>query len=917
MKSTLAFIFRGKIFQILAIVSLSVTIGNTQVVTSMAEFSATLDTMEVEISKRKYKSAAKYLDVCTTYFEAEKANMPRLWPIRFLLSASNIYNNQMNCTKATTIAKEAFVFIEQSNDTAIMKQYLPLIFYRLGSSYRMNYQMDSAIYYADLAHHLYKKWPELQTGRKFANLQVLFGNIYSDRGEAQKSIDFQSLALKYYKENQLYQYQSIMLDNIGLEHMKLENWNEAEKSFFEAIKVLKLDSTSTPKNTLEIYSNLQNVYTNSVNKKGLALLDTIHQFLNQHPELKENCEPYILGAKFLTRMNKDIEADSFFRIGLQLAQKSNFNSISSLNIFDDYSVGLFKQQQYDQAMYVNELALNKLDGFPLISYTLLAQALARKAFLLAHFYRNNKDNSLIDSVLTLTDRAIDLSFENVSQYRKVTSIELPIKRKNYTLEVLNQVFALLYEETGNAEYLRRIFVTNETFKSIKLRSHLKQDHIAELTSVPKEIIETELNLINALNRLEEEKQQLIDTSAAYYSNLKQTTVVNEQLDQLYNQLNTEFPDYFKLMYSVKNDNLANIQQNINPDETMIVYAYSRDHVFAMVNNTDRTDFFVLDSSIIIDDLIAKMHYGITGYYTSSEQSDDLQTTTLKTYVSSASKLYDLLIKPFHSFLKQKLIIVPSGELNTISFNALLEERPKRISYLNTYKYLVNKYQISYSYSASLYDEMRENAVKKTNFSCRWAGFAPYANHNATDNALPYSGKEVESIGKLMQGNSYADQAATIEIFNACTNNCEMVHLSTHTKITDQMGSSSWLYFANESKMYLRDIYTKKIKTRVIYLSACESTIGDKNVLEGFLGLSRAFAYAGTPCLVATLWKINDSHTSLLNQDFYQFLAEKKTVSQSLSLAQRKFLKNNSSFNAHPYFWAGIISIGYADYQLMH
>jgi CHAT domain-containing protein len=106
-----------------------------------------------------------------------------------------------------------------------------------------------------------------------------------------------------------------------------------------------------------------------------------------------------------------------------------------------------------------------------------------------------------------------------------------------------------------------------------------------------------------------------------------------------------------------------------------------------------------------------------------------------------------------------------------------------------------------------------------------------------------------------------------------------------------------------------------------------------------VGLTRAFIYAGTPSVVASLWKVEDSSTAALMGSFYKNL---KTMSKSEALrqAQLELIRgkvgadllgmrgvggitkggevpsvessspvSSSVSSAHPYFWAPFVLVG--------
>ncbi|MGH7833169.1 MAG: CHAT domain-containing protein, partial [Candidatus Binatia bacterium] len=119
-------------------------------------------------------------------------------------------------------------------------------------------------------------------------------------------------------------------------------------------------------------------------------------------------------------------------------------------------------------------------------------------------------------------------------------------------------------------------------------------------------------------------------------------------------------------------------------------------------------------------------------------------------------------------------------------------------------------------------------------------------------------------------------------------------------------------------------------------SGCETGLGKLSSGDEFVGLTRAFIYAGTPSVVASLWKVDDASTAHLMSSFYKNLKVKSKV-ESLRQAQLELIRGNVSREllaqrgvggigklggagpqppisalvsvSHPYFWAPFILVG--------
>jgi CHAT domain-containing protein len=92
---------------------------------------------------------------------------------------------------------------------------------------------------------------------------------------------------------------------------------------------------------------------------------------------------------------------------------------------------------------------------------------------------------------------------------------------------------------------------------------------------------------------------------------------------------------------------------------------------------------------------------------------------------------------------------------------------------------------------------------------------------------------------------------------------------------------------------------------LVTLSACETQLGVLSQGDDFVGLNRAFIYAGTPSVVASLWSVNDQATALLMTAFYRHLREGRGKADALQAAQAE---TRTQF-PHPYYWAAFVLTG--------
>ena len=61
----------------------------------------------------------------------------------------------------------------------------------------------------------------------------------------------------------------------------------------------------------------------------------------------------------------------------------------------------------------------------------------------------------------------------------------------------------------------------------------------------------------------------------------------------------------------------------------------------------------------------------------------------------------------------------------------------------------------------------------------------------------------------------------------------------------------------------------KLNADLVVLSACETGYGRFDKGNGIASLAQAFAYAGAPAMIVSLWQVNDYATSEIMKNLYQ------------------------------------------------
>jgi CHAT domain-containing protein len=144
----------------------------------------------------------------------------------------------------------------------------------------------------------------------------------------------------------------------------------------------------------------------------------------------------------------------------------------------------------------------------------------------------------------------------------------------------------------------------------------------------------------------------------------------------------------------------------------------------------------------------------------------------------------------------------------------------------------------------------------------------------------------------------------------------IVHFATHGLLNSQHPGLSGLVLSlvdQEGKpqdgfLQASEIYNLKLGADLVVLSACQTALGKEIRGEGLVGLTRGFMYAGSPRVVASLWRVPDQATTELMNRFYQGVLGKGMRPAAALQAAQAAMRTDRRWAA-PYYWAGFVLQG--------
>jgi LPXTG-motif cell wall-anchored protein len=147
----------------------------------------------------------------------------------------------------------------------------------------------------------------------------------------------------------------------------------------------------------------------------------------------------------------------------------------------------------------------------------------------------------------------------------------------------------------------------------------------------------------------------------------------------------------------------------------------------------------------------------------------------------------------------------------------------------------------------------------------------------------------------------------------------VLHLATHATVDAEDPSQSFIAFYPQQRdslanyrLYTHELYNMRLDSvKLVILSACEAGNGRLVRGEGVMSLARAFAYAGCPNIMTTLWKADDRSSAWLTQRLHHYLKQGWEKDVALQQAKLDYLNDPEVHPARkaPYYWANFVFIG--------
>jgi len=809
----------------------------------------------------------------------------------------------------------------------------------IGACYIFTGDTNKALTYYQKALNI---WRELY-GNQHAQTAIAYNNIgwsYSQQADFKTALEYYQKTLEIrteiFEEKHIAIAQSF--ENIAYCLTKLQQFGKALQSYHKGLEIRKSIVIENHPTLVKIYRNLGRCHLEM--KDFEASIQYLHKALKIYQDLgQETTETIILHnllGEYYEQTNQYLNAIQAYHHVLQSAIP-NYQT-------DDYYETPSLEKYYHKVK--------------------LGYALNHKAKAFLDLYLQNQEPKDLSASLAHFKKAVQVLNENRQSYTNTASKLNHAKLVVKTYEWAIYAHYISYQQSQNIEDFYTAFSFAELSKSYVLFSKIKETEAKISAHIPSEILQKEQNLQTEISSLDKRIQQLkLKTKNQTVSADQEEMMhylqgkyfdVSLQYDGVIEEIERGYPQYFQLKYDFQTAPPAQIQVQLSPQKVLINYFVGTENLFIFAISKHQVHLHCLPKPDDLTHTIEYIHDAI-----GMGDEDDLQDL--------GAQLFEELLTPILAKESDcnQLVIIPDDCLHRLPFDVLwgrVDDRRKtpdagrdmmKETNRNRESYLIQNFQISYHYSATLWSESQKNKTESSQVNS-FLGIAPinfegiknqekptasigeiaFKSDFNTDGQLKElqdSKDEIQQISQLFTQHQLSTttlfyQQATKENFLQQLKGKKYIVLSSHGFYNEENPVLSGIYFARNQetesttshqspithppntesmKLYISDTFHLQLDADLVVLSSCESGIGELQKGEGMLALNRGFLYAGATNIIYSLFKVPDAASQLTPNFFRCVLQENMTYAAALQKAKLDLI----AAGQEPLYWAGFALVG--------
>ncbi|MGI9545058.1 MAG: tetratricopeptide repeat protein, partial [Cyclobacteriaceae bacterium] len=782
-----------------------------------------------------------------------------------------------------------------------------------------------------------------------ADVYINLGVIHERNGDYELSMEFTNRAIEIYESvhGESHPFVAKFYLNMGQLNFQQDRLDAAMQYYEKGLKVYLENFGEQHYSVANVYNNMgtffgaQEEYTRAMDYTQKALAIRLNVLGEKHTDVAQS---YVNLAELYGLQQHNSEALVFFQKALALRKEVlGFKHPDVALVYNKLGNLLLENDDYEKALEASQNALianhgsfdsKAIDQNPALSSTfdeaVLLESLQLKAQILKASNGQTNDQDLLRLALDTYQICDDL-IQQMSQGRLL--FEDKIKLAEWNTSIYKEAIAVcmqLHQATSESDYLRQAFTYSEKSKSGVLRQMISNISAKSFGQIPDNLLALEKQIrldrdyyMSYINYYKTQKDGYDTTEVNGFE--RELFALSRTYDSLTLTFERNYPKYHQLKFDPGTIDVTSLKKQLSDSNTALVeYFMSDTLLYAFTLTKNQFEVASIPVGQKLETLIQDFNNGLTVQgHSQTEQNHKL--------FAAANQLYDLLFKPVAGTLEkdvEKIVIIPDGLISLIPFELLLADMPEAgVFDYNNYSYLLKNYQISYAYSGTLWSK---KVIQKNQWENQFAGYAPsyqpallaeanelisYGNFRNEISDLKYTEEEVRNASSFFNGHTYTGSEATEMLFKGEGGKYQILHLAMHAIIDEENPLLSKLIFTQDNDtledgfLNAYELYNMDLTAELAVLSACNTGYGKLAKGEGVLSLGRAFAYAGCPSIVMSLWPAQDRATADIMGYFYEGLAKGYAKDRALREAKLQYLENASDLFTHPFYWAGFVVQG--------
>ena len=835
----------------------------------------------------KMREAAKYIGYATTLDSINKNQLEYIGDIR---EAGKIELMQGSLLKGIEKLKESLFLSEEfKNSLKDMNRNTGAeVQLALAQAFLMLGHLEESEQYAKDALTIFTSTKET---RGQAECELVLGSIYADR------TSYEPAMLHFRRSVELSQAQGL---ETARQFRAMSNVALFTGEYEKALKFMlqakdKADSSRIIPQMIWAEVGLGDVYRYMGDQdKARVYYDRSLQIEQQ--ALEENKS---MKASLDVRLGNVFDAETYFS-----SQQSKAATAISLMRIGDLYLSLARN---DSALTIFSMARKLFEevgmregitraGLGLTRTYLALNSLSEAGEAITAAARGNKNPDLVWEILFLQGYACELggqtdiaienylqSIKEVESFRiRLSTDELKSSYMNNKREVYNRLINLLMSKGRPLEALE----IAERGKARAFLDLMGNQKVGNSATIHDPLIEKEQLLSSRIVQLKRKfSENAFTENNAEQTRLSQDIIsqelINAQNDyeQLLLQIKLSNPQYFSLV-SVAPVGIDSIKKVI-PASTVLIEFWT---------DPAQTVVWIIGRETVTSFAIGLGEEEVFQKVGDARHAIETLSPAAK---ARCRELYDQLFAPLETGLGSSINLgfLPHGPLHLLPFQALVDRKGKS---------LAERFSIFYYPSANVFFlNHKKQSLPGNDLLAMALGNLQIGNFPG----LPGTLKELQMIAASWPGAKlFTDEHATESAFKKQAPNCQFIHLATHGFFNEDQPAFSFLLFmpdaSNDGQLTVSEIYSLSLNAKLVTLSACQTGLGKLTSGDELTGLTRAFLYAGSRSVVASLWSVADEPTATLMVDFYSNL-KNHPLPEALAMAERTVMKKWPE----PFYWA--------------